>query len=58
MQAMNNLGNAYRNAGQNEAALQCFEKVLALIPNDSNMRAEEKEQSRNNLQQKIQKLKE
>ena len=58
IQALNTLGNAYRDSGQKQLAIQCFEKVLEMIAQDTQMNASEKAQSKNNIQQKINQLKE
>ena len=56
--AVNNLGNAYRDLGRKELAIECFEKVLEMIAQDTRLNANEKAQSKNNIQQKINQLKE
>jgi tetratricopeptide (TPR) repeat protein len=52
--AANSLGNAYRDAGRMERALELWEKALTLLDGDSDIAPTEKAQSRAAIQQKIQ----
>lgn len=54
--AHNNLGNAYRQDGQKEPAISSFEKALQLLPS-TDMTEGNREQSRQNIQRKIDQLK-
>jgi tetratricopeptide (TPR) repeat protein len=54
--AHNNLGNAYRQDGQKDSAISAFEKALQALPS-SDMTDSDREQSRQNIQRKIDQLK-
>jgi hypothetical protein len=51
--AANNLGNAYRDAGQMAKAIEFWEKAVALIDADPELPPAEKQPSRTNLETKI-----
>jgi dienelactone hydrolase len=54
--AVNNLGNTYRDVGDTVRALQCYERALSMLGNDSALSAEDRSASRRVIELKIRQL--